>query len=107
MPVDAEDLVLGDHRAPRRRNARSASGIAASISRRMTTPRRRCFSARLELAHQILGLFLDLDVAVADQPEGALPRHRVAGKQLADEHHRDVLERDEARAPGLGDPAGE
>ncbi len=32
---------------------------------------------RLELAHQILGLFLDLDLGVADDAEGALPLHRV------------------------------
>ena len=38
----------------------------------------------LEQPHQILGLFLDLDVAVADDAERALPLHRVAGKQLAE-----------------------
>ena len=39
----------------------------------------------LELAHQIFGLFLDLDFGIADDAEGALPLERVAGKQLADE----------------------
>ena len=29
----------------------------------------------LEQAHQILGLFLDFDIAVADDAEGALPLH--------------------------------
>ena len=36
----------------------------------------------LEQAHQVLGLFLDLDLGVADDAEGALPLHRVARKQL-------------------------
>ena len=47
-----------------------------STFRRMTVPRRRRFSARLEQAHQILGLFLDLDVAVADHAEIAERRRR-------------------------------
>ena len=33
---------------------------------------------RLEQAHEILGLFLDLEIAVADDPERALPLHVVA-----------------------------
>ena len=37
----------------------------------------------LELAHQVFGLFLDFDFAVADDAEGALPFDRVAGKQRA------------------------
>ena len=62
---------------------RSSAGIAASISSRITEPRRRRLSARLEQPHQILGLFLDFDVGVADDAERALPLHRVAGEQLA------------------------
>ena len=46
-------------------------------------PRRRCFSADLEEPHEVLGLLLDLDVAVADDPESALPSHRVAGEEPA------------------------
>ena len=50
----------------------------------------------LEQAHQILGLFLDFDVAVADDAEAALRLDLVAGEQLADEGDDDLLERDEA-----------
>jgi hypothetical protein len=49
---------------------RRSSGMAVSILMRTTEPRRRCFKL-LELADQVLGLFLDLDVAVADQAEHA------------------------------------
>ena len=40
---------------------------------------------RLELAHQVLGLFLDLHVAVADQAEHALALDLAAGEQLVEE----------------------
>ena len=39
----------------------------------------------LELAHQVFGLFLDLDFGIADDAERALPLERVAREQLADE----------------------
>ncbi len=58
---------------------------------------------RLEEADQVLGLFLDLDVAVADDPEAALPLHRVAGEQPPDEQRDHLLERDEAGGAGLGE----
>ncbi len=51
---------------------------------------------RLELAHQILGLFLDLDIAVANDPEGALADEIEAGEQRIHEQDQDRLERDEA-----------
>ncbi len=50
----------------------------------------------LERAHQVLGLFLDLDLGIADDAERALPLHRIAGKQLADEQADRLLERDRA-----------
>ena len=52
----------------------------------------------LEKPHQVLGLLLDLDVAVADQPEGPRAAHDVAGKQPVDEQADHVLQRDEADA---------
>ena len=58
---------------------------------------------RLEEAHEILGLFLDFEVAVADDAEGALPLHVVAGKEPARVKRDDLLERDEARRAGLGE----
>ena len=51
---------------------------------------------RLEQAHQILGLFLDLDIAVADDAERAGALDLVSGEQLADEQADRLLDRDEA-----------
>src|SRR5207302_8993167 len=48
---------------------------------------------RLELAHQILGLFLDLDLAVADDAESTLPLDRITGKQPPDEEGGRVFAR--------------
>ena len=62
----------------------------------MTSPRRRRFSARLVEAHEILGLFLDLDVAVADDAEGAVADQVIAREQLAEERADGVFEADEA-----------
>ena len=81
--VDQEHLVVGDARA---RAARSGAAPPASPLRfrgGSTEPRRRRLSAVSNSAHQVFGLFLDLDVAVADDAERALPLDRVAGKQLA------------------------
>ena len=59
------------------------------------------FQARFELAHQVLGLFLDFDVAVAHHPEGADCIDFVAGEELVQEQHDRVLERDEAARRAL------
>ena len=48
--------------------------------------------------HQVLRLLLDLDVAVADDPERPLAEHLVAGKQEPDEGDDQAVERDVARA---------
>ena len=55
----------------------------------------------LEQAHQILGLFLDLDIAVADDAERAGALDLVAGEQLADEQADRLFERDEADTRAL------
>ena len=52
----------------------------------------------LEELHEIFGFFLDLDVAVANDPEQALTQHFVAGKQPGDREQQQVLQRQEARA---------
>ena len=57
--------------------------MAASTSRRITAAAAALLERRLEQAHQILGLFLDLDIGVADDAESALPLHVVAGEQPA------------------------
>ena len=50
----------------------------------------------LELAHEVLGLLLDLEVAVAQHAEGAVAEHDVAGEELAEEDLEQRLERQEA-----------
>ena len=50
----------------------------------------------LEEADEILGLFLDLDVRIADDAEGALPFDRVAGEEPRDEQRHRLVEADEA-----------
>ena len=62
----------------------------------MTEPRRRRLSTRLEQADEILGLFLDFDVGVADDAERALPLDGVAGEQARNEQAGRLLERDQA-----------
>ena len=60
----------------------------------------------LEQPHQVLRLLLDLDVAVADQPEGARAAHLVAGEKPVDEEPDHVLQRDVADGAfaGIGQP---
>ena len=48
-------------------------------------------------ADQIFGFLLDLDVAVADHPEGTVAEQFVARKQLAEEQPDGVLQADEPR----------
>ena len=78
--VDQEDLVIAAreralHEAPQLRRHRRID----------LEPDHRAAPAALEhgleLAHQIFGFFLDLDLAVADDAEGALPFDRVAREQ--------------------------
>src|SRR3546814_19729794 len=59
----------------------------------------------LELAHEILGLFLHLDVAVAQHPEGAARFHLEAGEQLIEVEPQQFFPADEAL--GLARKAGE
>ena len=71
----------------------------ASTLRRMTLPRRRRFSALSIEPHQVFGLFLDLDLAVAQDAEHALPDHArsrgTAGRETG---------RSSARPGGSGAP---
>jgi hypothetical protein len=50
----------------------------------------------LELAHQVLGLFLDFQVAVAQHPEDAAAGGPVAGKELIQEQLQQGFQRQEA-----------
>ena len=58
---------------------------------------------RLEQAHQVFGLLLDLEIAVADDAEHALALDRIARKQPARVKHDHLFERDEALGPRLGE----
>ena len=98
QPRDLDHLVVAD---PERLHDR-----APQVGRRVGGHRQLDHLAappplqrRLELAHQVLGLLLDLEVAVAQHPEGAVPEHRVAGEELAEEHLEQRLERQEADLP--------
>src|SRR4029077_19516783 len=51
----------------------------------------------LEQAHQILGLFLDFEFGVADDPERAPALDGIAGEQAADEKSGGLLQRDQAQ----------
>ena len=53
------------------------------------------FQCRFKGPHNILGLFLDLDIGVANDAEIARTDHLVAGEQLADEQRDDLLDGDE------------
>ena len=102
MPVDDEDLLgrdlqfLGDEMADVLRHPgldlEADHGAAAALLER-----------RLVEAHEILGLFLDLDVRVADDPEAALPLQGVAWEKTPGEQRDHLLEGDEAGSAGLGE----
>ena len=93
--VDEEDLVrrdaegLGDELAEllghRRLDLEADHRAAAAALQRA-----------LEEADEILGLFLELDVRIADRPEGALPFHRIAGEEPCGEKRHRLVEADEA-----------
>ena len=79
----------------------------ASVPRWIATPRRRRFSADLVGADQILGLFLEFHVGVADQPEHALAADTEAGEQPVQEQGHDIFQQDEAdRVAGRRRAAG-
>ncbi len=52
----------------------------------------------LEQAHEILGLFLDFQIAVADHAERALRLDRIAGEQFLDMGQNDRVEQHQPRA---------
>ena len=81
--------------------ARKSSGIDASIFRRTISPEAALFQARLELAHQVFGLFLDFDVAVADDAERALRFDVIAREELVQEQRDRVFKREEAALRAL------
>ena len=56
----------------------------------------------LPLAHQVLGLFLDLDVAVTQDAEDALGLDVASGEQVVDEEGQQALERDEPALAPVG-----
>ena len=93
--VDQEHLVVGAGKRPLHESAqlRRHGGFELEADHRSAPA---ALEHRLELAHEILGLFLDLDLGVADDAEGALPLDRIAGKQASDEQPDHLFERDHA-----------
>ena len=89
--VDQEHFVVAD-----RERARHEPAQLRRHGRLDLEPDDRAAAAALERgleqAHQILGLFLDLDLGIADDAEGALPFHRIARKQPADEQAGRLLD---------------
>ena len=80
--VEHEDLVLGRRRVPRRRSARS---VFRHVGGDLEPDHRAAAAALqrgLEQAHEIFGLFLDFEIAVANDAENALPFQLIAGEQL-------------------------
>ncbi len=57
------------------------------------------FQRAFEQPHQVFGLFLDFDVAVANDAEAAVSGDLVAGEELIDEGEDDLLEQHEAQRP--------
>ena len=100
---DAEEAGrFGDDRVARRRARRGpASSSSVGMSGLELQPDHPAAAAALdrgaEVADQVLGLLLDLDVAVADDPEGAAAEHLIAGEQITDLAPDQRLERDVAR----------
>ena len=94
--VDQEDLVV----AASKRALHEAPQLSGHRRFHLEADHRAAPAAlehRLELANQILGLFLDFDFGVADDAEGALPFERITRKQLADEQSGELLDGDDAR----------
>ena len=81
----------------------AASGMRASTSSRMTVAAAAPLEQRLEHAHQILGLLLDLEVAVADDAEAAEPLHHMAGEKLVEKAPMICSSADEARSARLAE----
>ena len=98
--VDQEHLVVRDAERALHEGAqlRRHRGIDLEPDHRAAAA---ALQRGLEQPHQILGLFLDFDVGVADDAEAALPLHGVAGEQPADEQAGRLLQRDEALAAAL------
>ena len=99
--VDQEHLVVGD----RERALHEAAQLRRH--RRLDfEPDHRAAAAALEhgleQADQVLGLFLDFDVGIADDAERALPLDRVAREQPRNEQPGDLLERDQPHRAALG-----
>src|SRR6516165_153692 len=100
--VDQEDLVIGARQRPLHEPTQfhRHGGFELEANDRSAPS---ALEDRLELAHQIFGLFLDLDLGITNDAEGALPLDRVTGKKAGDEKPDHLLERDH---PGGGRSLG-
>ena len=107
--VDHEDLVAGDgeRRGDQRAQILRHRRLELEPDHRAAAA---AFQRALEEAHEVLGLFLDLDVRVADDAERPLPLDHVAGEEPGDEQRDRLVEADEAvdaRVAGKPDEAVE
>src|SRR5258707_11872985 len=91
--VDQENLVIGaGHRPLHEPTQLHRHGGFELESDDRSAP--SALEDRLELAHQIFRLFLDLDLGIANDAEGALPLDRVTGEKAGDEKPDQLFERD-------------
>ena len=98
--VDQQHLVVSGRERPLHEGAQLFRHVGFDLEpdhRSVPPPLQR----GLEQAHQVLGLFLDLEFGVADDAEGALTFDGIAGKQSADEEAGCLFERDQAHHPIL------
>ncbi len=61
------------------------------------------FERGLELAHEVFGLVLDLEIAVAQDAEGTVAHYPIAGEKLADVQDQEFLKWQEAVAAFRGE----
>ena len=104
--VDQEHLVVGG----RQRVLHEAAQLLRHLGVDLEPDHRPAAAALqrgLEQADEVFGLFLDFELGVADDAEGALAVEIVAGEQAVDEQAGHLLQRDQAHHLALGRQADE
>ena len=94
-PVELDHLVLADQQLTHD-DAAQLLGRAGGDRQPHHLAAAAPLERHLELAHQIFGLFLDLDIAVAQHAEAEVVLHPVAREEAFDVQQQHVLEEDEA-----------
>ncbi len=99
QPVDLDHLVLGDAEFLHDQRAELRGGPRGDLHPHHFAPA-AALQRHLEFSHEVLGLLLDLEIAVAQHPEGAVADHPVAGEEAFEMEEQEFLERKEAVLPG-------